>query len=128
MVARLSIELLEAFVQVVKTGSFTTAGIALNRTQPCVSMQVRRLEEKVGTSLIKREANNIKLTGRGEVLFSYASSIVSLADEAYQRLSSPEFSRVVRLGIPEWYATHEIQMSLPLRSAGPRPNMIRQCC
>lgn len=112
MAARLNIELLEAFVEVVKTGSFTRAGEILHRTQPCVSMQVRRLEENVGNPLIKRDSKSITLTGRGEALYEYASNIVTLSKEAYQRVSSPELTGIARIGIPEWYAKNEFQTIL----------------
>jgi len=38
------IDLLRAFVTVVDLGSYTRAAQALGRTQPAVSLQIRRLE------------------------------------------------------------------------------------
>jgi DNA-binding Lrp family transcriptional regulator len=44
----LDIDLLRAFVTVVETGSFTRTAALLGRTQPAVSLQIRRLEaEKI---------------------------------------------------------------------------------
>ena len=39
-------DLLRAFVSVVDTGSFTRAASLLGRTQPAVSLQIRRLEDQ----------------------------------------------------------------------------------
>ena len=44
----LQTDLLRTFVSIVDLGSFTKAGAALGRTQPAISLQMRRLEELVG--------------------------------------------------------------------------------
>ena len=66
-VVNLSTELLRAFVTVVEVASFTKAGEILGRTQPAISLQVKRLEQVVGYELIERNGKDISLTewGRG---------------------------------------------------------------
>jgi DNA-binding transcriptional LysR family regulator len=44
----LQTDLLRTFVSIIDLGSFTKAGAALGRTQPAISLQMRRLEELVG--------------------------------------------------------------------------------
>ena len=44
-------DLLRTFVSVVDLGAYTKAGDALGRTQPAISLQMRRLEELVGTPM-----------------------------------------------------------------------------
>ena len=60
----LDLDLLQAFVAVAEQRSFTRAAVHLHRTQPAVSMQVQRLEARVGTRLLRRtrseERGNIK--------------------------------------------------------------------
>ncbi|MFZ4607071.1 MAG: helix-turn-helix domain-containing protein [Caulobacter sp.] len=52
----LDIDLLRAFVTVVETGSFTRTAALLGRTQPAVSLQVRRLEDQLRSPLFDRGA------------------------------------------------------------------------
>ena len=49
----LQADLLRTFVTVVDLDSFTKTGVALGRTQPAISLQVKRLETIVGVKLLK---------------------------------------------------------------------------
>ena len=51
----LQTDLLRTFVSIVDLGSFTKAGAALGRTQPAISLQMRRLEELVGHPLLRQD-------------------------------------------------------------------------
>ncbi len=112
MVGRLDIELLEAFVAIADTGSFTRASEQLHRTQPSVSMQIKRLEDRVGKALMRRINRQIEFTADGEALLSYARRIVDLSSEARRSLVMPHLQGAVRVGIPEWFATDELQVVL----------------
>lgn len=112
MVGRLDIELLEAFVAIAETGSFTRASEKLHRTQPSVSMQIKRLEDRAGKPLMRRINRQIEFTADGEALLSYARRIVDLSGEARRCLVMPDLQGVVRIGIPEWFATDELQVVL----------------
>jgi DNA-binding transcriptional LysR family regulator len=105
----LSIELLEAFVMVAKTGNVTLAGTKLNRTQPCISTQIKRLEERVGKPLIERNSRTIHLTPTGRVLFENAENILQCYETALLRLSVPELTGELHVGLPEWFATDRLQ-------------------
>ncbi|TYC54090.1 LysR family transcriptional regulator [Rhodobacterales bacterium] len=108
-VGRFNIELLEAFVAVAEAGNVTHAGTMLNRTQPCVSTQLRRLEERVGKPLIERTARTMNLTPAGRILYQHATEILKSHEEARLRLSAPELTGTVHVGLPEWYATRQLQ-------------------
>ena len=108
-IGRFNIELLEAFVAVADSGNVTQAGIMLNRTQPCVSTQLKRLEDRVGKPLIERSARTMGLTPAGRILYQYATDILKSHDDARQRLSAPELTGTVHVGLPEWYATSQLQ-------------------
>lgn len=108
-VGRFNIELLEAFVAVAEAGNVTHAGTMLNRTQPCVSTQLRRLEERVGKPLIERTARTMNLTPAGRILYQHATEILKSHEEARLRLSAPELTGTVHVGLPEWYATGQLQ-------------------
>lgn len=112
MIGRLDLELLTAFVAIVECGSFTRAAEQLNRTQSGVSMQIKRLEERVGRQLLHRHSRDLALTEDGRTLFNYARRIVDLEEEARARLSGPPLSGEVRIGLPEWFADKRLQRLL----------------
>ncbi len=97
---RLNLDQLEAFVEVVRVGSFSAAAARLNLTQPAVSQQVAQLERRVGTRLIERVGRRAQPTPAGEELLEHAARIdgaVSAAFDAMGRFASGDSGRV-RLG------------------------------
>ena len=66
MSADLDIDLLRAFLFVHQAGGFSQAAIALNRTQPAISLQIKRLEARVGSQLFDRSRHGpLSLTPSG---------------------------------------------------------------
>src|SRR5947199_10822020 len=98
-------DLLRAFVAVADHRSFTRAAVLLNRTQSAVSMQIKRLEDRLGVELFKRTKANVDLSPAGEGLLGYARRILSLNDEAVGRLAERKVEGVVRLGVMDDYGT-----------------------
>jgi DNA-binding transcriptional LysR family regulator len=98
-------ELLKAFVAVADHRSFTRAARELNRTQSAVSMQIRRLEDRLDVTLFHRTKANVELSPTGEGLLGYARRILSLNDEAVARLREHKVEGVVRLGVMDDYGT-----------------------
>jgi len=96
-------ELLKAFVAVAEQRSFTRAAAQLNRTQSAISMQIRRLEDRLGTELFHRTKAHVELSGAGEGLLGYARRILALNDEAVARLREHKVEGVVRLGVMDDY-------------------------
>ncbi len=97
-------ELLKTFVTIVETQSFTRTGDRLHRTQPAISMQIKRLEEALGKEVFDRSKRQIQLTREGEVLLHYARRILSLSDEAMSRIGQADLSGIVRIGTSDDYA------------------------
>jgi DNA-binding transcriptional LysR family regulator len=95
---------LEMFVATAELRSVQRAAERVFRTQPAVSMAIRKLEEEVGASLFDRSSRgNYILTAAGEVLFSHAKRLLGLRDEALshvKELQSLEAGRV-RIGANE---------------------------
>lgn len=94
-------ELLRTFVSVAETGGFTSAARALNRTQSAVSLQVKRLETRVGEALFRRTSRRVVPTRAAETLLPYARRILHLHDEAAAAVGSPGRHRSLRVGITE---------------------------
>jgi DNA-binding transcriptional LysR family regulator len=72
---------LQVFLTVAKEQSFSRAAQKLYRTQPAVSIVIRKLEEWVGQPLLVRGARQVKLTDAGELLRDYAERLLNLRDE-----------------------------------------------
>ena len=108
----LSTELLRAFITVIEVASFTRAAEILGRTQPAISLQVKRLEEAVGYALIKRKGKEISLTERGESLAVHARQILRLNDLAMAQFERPNPSAKLRVGLPVDYAVNTLQTCL----------------
>lgn len=100
MIRDLDIGLLRAFVAVVETGGVTSAARLLNRTQAAVSLQIKRLEELIGTELFQRERKRLILAPAGERLLGAAQKLITLNDEIWGRMTTPHFEGEVRLGVP----------------------------
>lgn len=97
-------DLLRTFATVADLGSFTKAGDALGRTQPAISLQIKRLEELIGAPLLERDSRSLRLTTAGETLAGYARRILELHDEALAQLAGPTVTGSVRVGIPNDFA------------------------
>ncbi|MDO1584385.1 LysR family transcriptional regulator [Rhizobium oryzicola] len=91
-------DVLRTFVAIAETGNFSTAAEAVLRTPSAVSMQIKKLEEQLRTTLFLRDARSVTLTQHGEMLLSYARRMIALSNEAMSRFVMPELSGVVRLG------------------------------
>lgn len=111
-------DLLSTFVAVADHRSFTRAAKALNLTQSAVSMQIRRLEERVQAELFQRSTTHVALTDAGEGLLGYARRILALGDEALGRLQTHAVEGRVRLGVMEDYGTHVVPPLLARFAAG----------
>ena len=99
-IRNIDIALLRAFEAVAQNGSMTAAARVLNVTQGAISQQVKRLEELLGKPLLDRAGQGIRLTTSGERLLLHAQKLIALNDEVFGLMTAPEFSGVVRLGIP----------------------------
>jgi DNA-binding transcriptional LysR family regulator len=100
MPRNLDMTTLRSFVAVADAGGVTRAAGVLNLTQSAVSMQLKRLEESLGQSLLDRSARQIALTAQGEQLLGYGRRILALNDEVYSRLTSQSFEGEITLGVP----------------------------
>lgn len=101
----LDLDLLRTFVAIAEARNLTRAGERLGRTQSAVSLQLRRLEEKLGVSLFTRDPRRVVLTDEGEALLPQARQLLRLNDEILAGLRGDDLAGEVRLGAPEDFAT-----------------------
>ena len=85
--APLGLELrhLRYFVAVADVGSFTHAAERMFIAQPTLSQQIRRLEEIIGTPLLQRRREGLRLTTAGTVLLDASRDVLSLVDHGMSR-------------------------------------------
>jgi DNA-binding transcriptional LysR family regulator len=96
----IDLSLVRAFVTVAEAGGMTAAARHLNLTQAAVSQQIKRLEEHFGAELFDRRQRRLRLTAHGERLLGHAERMLSLNDEAWSLMTTPEAEGAVRLGVP----------------------------
>jgi DNA-binding transcriptional LysR family regulator len=81
-----------------------------------------------GKVLFHPESRRLTLTPDGDMVLSYAKSIVRLHDELLSRLSSPEIEGHVTLGTPDLYAAYMLPSILSVfRQAFPRIQVQLRC-
>src|SRR5215475_7776323 len=81
---------LQVFLTVAREGSFSRAAERLYRTQPAVSLAIRKLEEDLGQRLFVRGARPVRLTDAGSLLKDYAERLINLRDEVKKGLTELE--------------------------------------
>src|SRR6266700_7557342 len=76
---------LRYFVAVADAGTFTHAAERMFIAQPTLSQQIRRLQEMVGTPLLQRRREGVRLTAAGTVLLEESRTVLSLLDRGLSR-------------------------------------------
>jgi DNA-binding transcriptional LysR family regulator len=112
MLRPMEITLLRTFVLLVEEHSVTRVARRLNRTQPAISLQLRRLELAAGHRMFERDLRRLHLTRHGEILLPYARMLLKLHDDAQARLSAEEIAGRVTLGCPDLYAAFLLPQTL----------------
>jgi len=111
---------LRYFVTIADAGSFTHAAERMFIAQPTLSQQIRRLEEIIGTPLLRRRRDGVRPTKAGTVLLEASRTVLSLVDHEVNRtrqaagLGRPRLRVVVPAGLPDALA---VEAASALRSA-----------
>jgi DNA-binding transcriptional LysR family regulator len=95
--------LLRTFLACVDAMSFSRAATRVHKSPATVSMQIQRLEDRIGKPLFVRDTRNLALTRTGEELEGYARRILRLHDEAVEAFRQPEMEGTVTIGAPDDY-------------------------
>lgn len=104
MASPLDLDQLQTFVAIADSGSFTRAAGEVHRTQSAVSMQMRRLEERLGKTLFEKEGRANRLTEEGERLLTYARRLLRLNRETLAAFDDASLQGHIRIGVPDDYA------------------------
>ena len=91
-----------SLIKIAETGSFTSAANTLGYAQSTVTMQIKQLEDELGSVLFDRLGKNVVLTAAGERLAGYAEKLLQLEREIHLEVpDSGEPSGVLKLGVSE---------------------------
>ena len=104
MASPLDLDQLQTFIAIADTGSFTRAAEEVFRTQSAVSMQMRRLEERIGKQLFEKDGRTNRLTEEGERLLAYARRMLRLNRETLAAFDEKRLEGSIRIGTPDDYA------------------------
>lgn len=99
-----SLSSLRAFESAARNRSFSKAGRELNVTHAAVAQQVRRLEVRLGVSLLFREGRGLGLTSDGMVLAEGLLQGFSQIAETVERVASGERERPLNISMTPSFA------------------------
>ncbi len=111
--AALDLELLRSFQAAAQLGSLAAAAQQRHRTVSAISMQIKRLEEALGSRLLERGSRGVTPTAIGEALLQESRELLRLHDGMLSRFTGRGLGGKVRLGLPEDYARELLGSVLP---------------
>ncbi len=112
MTAPLDLDQLQSFCAIADCGSFTEAARRVNKTQSAVSMQIKRLEERLGQTLLTRDGRSVTLTLHGEALYARARKMLRTNAEILDHFSDGDLAGSIRFGVPDDYAVRLLPVIL----------------
>ena len=77
----MEIQQLYYYMELCKQKNFTEAGYVCNMTQGALSKQIRKLENELGITLIRRNTRKFELSKEGEIFLSYAKKMTGTYEE-----------------------------------------------
>ncbi|WP_295977268.1 LysR family transcriptional regulator [uncultured Variovorax sp.] len=109
------IELLQVFVRVAETGSFTRAADRLGLPRASVTTAVQQLETRLGTRLLHRTTRRVGLTPDGEATLERARALVADMDDMEQQFlpARGQVSGRLKVDVPSRIARLLIAPALP---------------
>jgi DNA-binding transcriptional LysR family regulator len=99
---------LECFRAVARRRHFAKGAAAVGKTQPALSVQIQRLEEDVGITLLERTGKQVVLTPAGEILLPYAEKVLAEVQEARVKMGEVKDGALglIRVGVIPTVAAH----------------------
>ncbi|WP_104371345.1 LysR family transcriptional regulator [Desulfocucumis palustris] len=93
---------LQIFTTAAREKNFSRAAEKLGYAQSNITIQIRSLEQQLGTRLFERLGKTVALTPAGVKLLEYAEQILKLAAEAQEAVAGfPEPRGTIRIGVLE---------------------------
>jgi len=99
---------------VAQLGSLAAAAEQQHRTLGAISLQIKRLEERLKTRLLERGSRGVTLTSSGEALLQSSRELLRQHDALLESFTGKGLGGRVRLGVPEDYASEIMTGILPM--------------
>jgi DNA-binding transcriptional LysR family regulator len=97
--------LLQTFLAIAQTRSFTRAAERLGLRQSTVSQHIRMLEDEAGRRLFIRDTHSVTMTADGEAMIEFARSILAANERAERYFAGSELRGRLRFGASEDFVT-----------------------
>jgi DNA-binding transcriptional LysR family regulator len=85
-------------------GGYGQAASRLGRTPSAISLQMKRLQEDIGSPLFKKHGRGLALTEAGELALRFGRRMLALNDELLDTIKGASLSDHVRLGCSQDFA------------------------
>lgn len=102
---QLSLDNLRTFVTIVEVGNFNKAGEVLGRSQPAISLQIKKLEGQLSTKLFDKVGQGYQINNQGKRLYKKAMQMLAINDDIFREMSHETLRGRMRLGIPSEFAS-----------------------
>ncbi len=102
---QLSLDVLRTLVTIVEVGNFNKAGELLGRSQPAVSLQIKKLEGQLNRKLFNKIGQGYQVNADGKWLYNQAKQMLAINDDIYREFSHETLRGRLRLGIPSEFAS-----------------------
>lgn len=101
----MTLKQLQAFLWVVRLGTFGAAARKLHTTQSTVSTRVLELESSLGVQLFDRTGTAVRLTAKGRELLPLSERMLGLESQIKSTVGDPKsLSGVLKVGVAEFIA------------------------
>src|SRR3984957_2251777 len=105
--------LLQTFLAIAQTRSFTRAAERLGLRQSTVSQHIRRLEHEAGRRLFVRDTHSVTMTADGEAMIEFARGILAANERAERYFAGSELRGRRRVGAAEGFVRCLVPEVLP---------------
>ncbi|WP_414828199.1 LysR family transcriptional regulator [Alteromonas sp. H39] len=102
---QLSLDNLRTFVSVIEQGGYAKAGEWLGRSQPAISLQIKKLEAQLDRKLFTKVGQRHLPSSDGNWLYPKAKEMLEMNDAIFRSLTPAPLSGRLRLGIPNEFAS-----------------------
>lgn len=100
----LDLDTLRTFAVAHDLGGLAQAAEHLGRTPSAISLQMKRLQDDLGTSLFRKRGRGLALTEAGEVALTYARRILAMHDELQDTMQGAKLAGHIRIGCVQDFA------------------------
>lgn len=97
---------LRLFEALGRHGNLTRVAEDLHLTQPAVSYQLRRIEEQLGTPLLKRLHRGVEFTRDGQILYDAVKESLERIDGAVRQIREPRKPTAIRIHTDFGFASY----------------------